>query len=400
VCAGRRSGKTELAKRHLIRSLKNEKPWDDPRYFFGGPTYDQAKKIAWEDLQKLTPRSWVKKTYQSDMCIRTIFGSEVWVLGLDKPERMEGPPWDGGIIDESSDQRPGTFTKVVYPALMDRRGWCWRIGVPKRYGPSGPEFRECCENANTADEWDYFHWISADILPKSVIDHARTTLDKETLDEQLNARWISAAGGIFYAFDKDYNIRPCEYQRNNTILVGSDFNVDPMAWVLVHRIGNRLEVFDELFIRNANTPLALNMLYEKYKTHQGGFEFYGDATSRARKTAATSSDYQHIMEHEGFKKLGRTLHYLMSNPHPPDRFAATNSLLKSASDERRLFIDTRCEQLIHDLEARTYKPGTRVADDTGDIGHITDGLGYLVYKIFPMRIMIEDTTSEVGVSNG
>jgi hypothetical protein len=37
---GRRSGKTELAKRRLVRHLPIQKPWGDPRYFFGGPTWD------------------------------------------------------------------------------------------------------------------------------------------------------------------------------------------------------------------------------------------------------------------------------------------------------------------------------------------------------------------------
>ena len=50
VPAGRRSGKTEIAKRRLVLALSQPKPWHDPRYFYGAPTRDQAKRIAWQDF--------------------------------------------------------------------------------------------------------------------------------------------------------------------------------------------------------------------------------------------------------------------------------------------------------------------------------------------------------------
>jgi hypothetical protein len=32
--------------------------------------------------------------------IKLVNGAEIWVIGLDKPERIEGKPWDWGILDE------------------------------------------------------------------------------------------------------------------------------------------------------------------------------------------------------------------------------------------------------------------------------------------------------------
>jgi hypothetical protein len=51
VPAGRRSGKTELAKRKLVASMHVKKAWADPRYFASAPTRDQAKRIFWRDLR-------------------------------------------------------------------------------------------------------------------------------------------------------------------------------------------------------------------------------------------------------------------------------------------------------------------------------------------------------------
>ena len=38
VPAGRRSGKTEIAKRKLVAGLPEKKKWGDPRYFAAAPT--------------------------------------------------------------------------------------------------------------------------------------------------------------------------------------------------------------------------------------------------------------------------------------------------------------------------------------------------------------------------
>ncbi len=54
-----------------------------------------------------------------------------------------------------------------------------------------------------------------------------------------------------------------------------------------------------------------------------------------------------------------------------------------------LFIDKRCEHLIHDLSTRIYKPGTRDAADSGDQGQITDALGYYLYSVWPLGINIK-----------
>src|SRR5262245_35142462 len=134
VTAGRISGKTTLARRRVVAYLSVRKPWHDPRYFYALPTYGQARKVAWEQIKALVPPHWVRKINDGNMMVETVFGTRLYVLGTDKPARIEGIEWDGCVIDECSDQKPGVFTRSVSPALAAREGWCWRIGAPKRYG--------------------------------------------------------------------------------------------------------------------------------------------------------------------------------------------------------------------------------------------------------------------------
>jgi len=391
VPAGRGSGKTELAKRRLIRFLPIKKPWPDPRYFYSAPTRDQAKRIAWRSLKKLMPPEWIKDISEGELRIETIFGSELFLFGMDKPQRVEGMQWDGGVVDESSDQRPKAFDLSISPALTHREGWCWRIGVPKRTGVGALEYRKVFESALAGDlpGTGAYTWPSGDILTPKQLKWAQDNLDPKDYREQYDAKFENAGGGIFYAYDHDRNCRPCPYRPELPIVVSSDFNVDPMSWCLGHAIENRIEWFNELFIRDTNTESTLKVLYEKYSDHQGGFEFYGDASGSARRSSASQSDYLQILNHPGFKKLGRSVHYARGNPRIADRFASCNALFCAASGARRMFVDPRCIHMIDDIRQRSYKAGTCEPADSGDIGHMTDAMGYAVYSLHPMQIHID-----------
>jgi len=394
VAAGRGSGKTELARRRIIRYLAVAKSWQRPLYFYALPTYKQAKRVAWRPLLDLIPKVWIKgQPHETDMRIETIFGSILYVVGMDKPQRIEGDQWDGGIIDEACDHKPNSFALSILPALSHRNGWCWRIGVPKRVGSSAAEFKEFCYEK--ADE--YYTWPSSDILLPKQLQYARETLDVKDFNEQYNASWESVGGAIFYAFNEVQNVRDdLQYNATYPLIIGSDFNVSPMAWIISQYIGGIMYVLDEIFMRDTNTQATLNHLYDKYgRSHKAGFEFYGDATGRSRNTRASMSDYLQIRNDSRFEKA--KVYYPVSNPYIANRFAACNAALCNANGNRRIFIHSRCKNLIRDLNARSYVEGTNEPNDSGDIGHITDAFGYAVYKLFPLHLEKHSIGGQSGV---
>ncbi|HUT93814.1 MAG TPA: hypothetical protein VMY37_30405 [Thermoguttaceae bacterium] len=397
VSAGRQSGKTEIAKRHLVMSLSVNRGWPETQYFFCEPTYKRAKHIAWRDFLDLIPPHWIhggrygRNVSHGELWIRCTLpthSASLWLFGLDRPQQMEGRTWDGGVIDESCDIKPGTFNLSILPALGIRRGWCWRIGIPKRSGIGAVEYREFCEQCEAGEypNGAAFTWPTAGIMDADEIRHARETMDVRDFREQYEAAWETISGQIFHAFDREYNIRPCPYHANHALSIGCDFNVDPMAWVIGHAYPDRLEWFDELFIRNCNTQAALNVLWERYASHAGGFQFFGDASGRARKTSASATDYLQIANDSRFTNRGRTIHFPDANPAVADRFASCNAMFCNAAGNRRMFIDPNCRHLIRDLEVRGYKPGSREPADTGDVGHITDAMGYVVWRLFPLSL--------------
>jgi hypothetical protein len=405
VCSGRGSGKSEIAKRRVVRFLHVKKPWPDPLYFYALPTLNQAKRVAWKSIKRLVPKEWLapKGINETDMSITTIFGSTLYVLGMDKPQRVEGVQWDGGVVDESSDQRPGSFDLSILPALSHKDAWCWRIGIPKRFGVGAREFREAFETAQdcTDGTMEAYAWPSEDIVPKEAIDWAKKNLDPIDYNEQYRARWETAGGMVFYGFDRHASVtEQAEYDPRYPIVVGQDFNVDPMAWTLSQKIGEEYRTFDELYIRHTHTRASLDALWRRYGERHGDklWLFVGDASARARKTSATSTDYVQVKSDERF--VNKRVHYPRANPPVVDRFAACNAVLQSADGNRRAHIHPRCVNLIRDLESRSYKirqgRTLREPDDVGDIGHITDAWGYGIVALFPL--IQREGSATVGVS--
>ncbi|MEE4462652.1 terminase family protein, partial [Azotobacter chroococcum] len=106
VPAGRRSGKTERFKRFLVKQASAV----HGIYFAAAPTHDQAKKIFWDDLKAFTLScTHSRRPSESDRIIYMESGSEIHVIGLDKPQRIEGIPWTGGGIDEFADIKPDAW---------------------------------------------------------------------------------------------------------------------------------------------------------------------------------------------------------------------------------------------------------------------------------------------------
>lgn len=400
VVAGRGSGKTVLARRHTVRWLPVRKPWTDPMYFYALPTYRQARRVAWDPIKALVPPEWIPKNgiSESSLVIRTIFGSELHVVGMDKPQRIEGSQWDGGVVDEMSDQRPGVVGRNILPALSHRDPWLWLIGVSKRFGVGAPEFKRLYKEWSSAAGCEVFTWPSWDIVDAETIAWARENLDERDFNEQFGASWQDPSGLIFYAFNADKMVtREAEYDPSRLVYVGSDFNVDPMSWVLGHVVGDKLRVFDEISLRNANTPGTLDVLHRKYGQHKAGWHFIGDASARARKTSAVTTDYVQI--HNDSRFSPKKISYPKANPPLAVRFAACNALFMNAAGKSRFELHPRCVNVKNDLEVRAYKEGTREPDDSDKtVGHMSDAVGYVIHRLFPVSVNPPEQTPRVHVT--
>lgn len=403
VPAGRRSGKTERAKRKLVKRAMAGTKFDNPRFFAGAPTRDQAKRIFWADLKALVP-DWAKagRPSEGELVIRLVNGSEIYVVGLDKPERIEGQPWDGGVLDEYGNMKPGAWPANIRPALSDRGGWCDFTGVPEgRNHYYDLDRRAIAEMAKLGalSDWGHFHWISADILPAHEIETAKADLDELTFQQEYEASFVNYEGRAYYPFlDTSHAVRPLVYDLRQPLVFCFDFNVAPGVAVVVQELGGPglavgqsiTSVVGEVHIpRNSNTPAVCRKLIEQWGKHPGQVRCYGDATGGASGTAKVAGSDWDLIKAELRRCFADRVSFRVPDANPPERarINAMNSRLRSADGKIRLLVDpVAAPNTVKDLEGvRLLKGGSGEIDKkaTPELTHLTDALGYYVHREFP-----------------
>ena len=412
IPAGRRSGKTEIIgkRKQILRFMLCHdrrfphfySPYDDPKFFIGAPTRDQVKRIYWSDVKSLVPLGFLAKPpNESNLILTGKNGAELHLLGLDKPERIEGSPWDHGVIDEIGNVKPGAWQQNIRPALSDRKGGCDFIGVPEGRNHYYEMWRKA--KADRTGDWGHFHWISADILDPAEIAAAKSDLDELVYLQEYEASFINFAGRAYYNYTEDGNVGKYRkfYNPRKPISFCFDFNVAPGVCVIMQEMG--ADVFQvipgktisvaigEVYIpKNSTTPRVCHKLIQDWRNHKGKILCYGDATGGAKGSAKVRGSDWDLIKQELMPYFGKQLHFNVpkSNPQERQRVNAVNSRLKSVTHEVKFLVDGNfCPYLMRDLEGVIVIKGgagelDKKTDDT--LTHISDAVGYYIHKEFPV----------------
>ncbi len=415
VPSGRRSGKTELAKRKLVIKALEGTDFPRPQFFAGAPTRDQAKRIYWEDLKAFIPQQLRKgKPKESELTIDLINGSSISVVGLDVPERVEGSPWDGGILDEYGNMKKKAWEENVRPALSDRKGWCWFIGVPEgrnhyfnlyKYAKSGED-----------KEWDAFHWFSSDILPREEIESAKNTLDELIYRQEYEGEFINFQGRIYYGFSSDTHIKRLNYYPDDTLVLCFDFNISPGICSIIQEqfqsytvdgiVKKNLvtAVIGEIYIqRDSNTEKICREIIKEWGNHKGDVKCYGDSTGGSKGTAKVKGSDWDIVKETLAPVFGERLSFEIpqKNPLERQRINSVNSRLKSADGTIRLLVDPiMAPHVIDDFEGVESKENSSGEIDKNknpELTHYTDAIGYYVHREFPYQSSIIKKSQIIGM---
>jgi hypothetical protein len=379
--------------------------FEDARFFAGAPTRDQAKRIWWDDLKRLVPRWFqAKPPSESELTVFGVNGSIIQVLGMDKPERIEGVPWDGGVLDEYGNMKKQTWEEHVRPALSDRRGWCDLIGVPEGRN----HYYDIAKYAQADDtgEWDYFWWISADILDPREIEAAKRDLDELTYMQEFEASFVNFSGRTYYPYlDTTHNAR-IAYDPQQPLIICLDFNVAPgVAAVIqekrirdwetgVYMLGETMTgVIGEVYIpRNSNTPLVCTRLVSDWGSHQGDIYVYGDSTGGAQKSSGVAGSDWDLVKRILYNHYGQDrvhMRYASSNPSERDRVNSVNSRFLTLTGKIRLMVDpSKAPHVVKDFEGvQCVQGGSGEIDKkkSPELSHLSDAIGYYIHREFPVR---------------
>jgi hypothetical protein len=381
---GRRFGKTHVAMRELARFgavKQNSLVW------YVAPSYRMAKGIVWDQLKgRLKDLRWVEQTNEAELTMRLKNGSKICLKGADSPDSLRGVGLDFLVMDEFQDTDPRAWTEILRPTLSDKHGNALFLGTPRGVGSFSHEMYSM---AQTTDDWDSFSYktIDGQQVPASEIEAAKRDMDQKTFEQEYLATFNTYSGVVYYNFDREHSVVPCNGMPTREIHVGIDFNVDPMSCAICVIEGNTLYFIDEICMRGSNTDEVCDELKRRYP--QSRIIMYPDPAGRQRKTSAGGRTDISILQNAGFGVQVR-------NAHTPirDRVNSVNAKLKNTQELRTMFIDPKCKQIINSLERMVYKPGTSVIEKDGELDHMADAVGYLIDFLYPLRTDYESSTPQ------
>ena len=375
LVAGRRFGKSYLSCIELLNAAI-ARPGET--YFYCAPTYRMAKDIAWKEIKKLVPREWVKSKNETDLKIELINDSMIELKGTENAMALRGRSLAGVVLDEAAFMDSEVWFQVIRPALADKQGWALFISTPDG---TASWFYDlwCYVPDDPTGEWNRWSYTTIDggNVPKEEVEAARAQLDARTFKQEFEASFENLTGLVAVSFSdenisvkaKDISIAP--------LLLGVDFNVDPMSGICAVKDGENLYVFDEIMLTGGATTWD----FAEEVTRRYGVDrrviACPDPTGGARKTSGVGATDHSILRRSGFN---------VSSPKAPwkirDKITAVNTALFDATGTRRTFIHPRCKELIKSLRTLTYAPNTGLPNKNLGVDHAFDAFGYLCLQQF------------------
>lgn len=403
VPAGRRSGKTERAKRFISKiamAMPNE------AYFVAAPTRNQVKKIYWEDLKLLTMATLYDRDAisESELTIKLPNGTTITLIGLDQPQRIEGTFWSGGIIDEIADVKENAWAENISPALdtfnplrPDYRAWCWLIGVPDGLN----HYYEMAEYAKTANdpEWKLYTWHSADILPADVIDAAKRRMSARQYKQEYEASFETASGKIYEDYCIDNHTIGSKIKPHEQLLWMHDFNYTPLSsaiGVRRGRGGKSLYLLDEVILTSAVARQSALEFVDRYKNHENReILLFGDPAGRAGEKHGHNSDYieiEKVLRDNGWKVKRQVK---PAAPAIRDRQNAVRAKIRNAAGNASLFVNPETAPYCHKgLATVQTKKGSTFLEEDSEYQHITTAIGYCVDYLWPVTAEKKDFSKQ------
>ncbi|MBM3211191.1 hypothetical protein FJZ33_03160 [Candidatus Poribacteria bacterium] len=232
VCAGRRSGKSVLARTIVLDwALKNI-----GSYWIVSPNYKQSKMIHWRELQKEIPYEWIYKKNEVELSITLKNGSIIELKGAENPDALRGIKLRGLIIDEIASIRnwDWLWQEVLRPTLTDYIAPAIFISTPKGFN----HFFDLYEMGQLANR-DYCSWkftsYQNPYIKKEEIDNAKKELTDDTFAQEYLADFRKYTGLVYKEFQRETHvIDPFDIPDNWSVYRGIDFgSTNPTACIFI-----------------------------------------------------------------------------------------------------------------------------------------------------------------------
>ncbi len=244
-----------------------------------------------------------------------------------------------------------------------------------------------------------YYSISDDnpFLDKAYLAQMKRDMDPKLQRRMLYGEWIElATEGIYYQYTRQRNFRDVEYKVSpmHPIHWSWDFNIGvgkPLSCIFYQVIGDTFHVFAEIIVEGARTENAMEEARDRgLLSHPAAYYIHGDATGKARSTAAKHSNYEVISNFlRDYRRPDKSavrfeVQVPSSNPPIRERHNIVNAYCLNVPGEVRLFVYKNCATVDEGMRLTQLKKGAEyIEDDSKWYQHVTTALGYAIcYNYF------------------
>jgi len=193
----RRAGKTVALVNDLIFGGL-ECRLHKPQLAYIGPTYSQAKRVAWAYLKDFAEDYLAKPPQEAELKVTLKNDATIYVLGADNADSLRGMYLDGAVPDEYALFKPSVFSQVIRPALSDRNGWALFASTPRGKNL----FHDITQQARkNPKEW-YSLTLKAStsgLIASKELQDLQLDMDPEEYAQEYECSFDAALKGAIYA---------------------------------------------------------------------------------------------------------------------------------------------------------------------------------------------------------
>lgn len=173
-----------------------------PRFAYLGPTYRQAKAVAWDYVQHYARPIPGVTPNQSELRMDYPNTGQVRLYGADNPDSLRGIYLDGVVLDEYGMHPAKTFTEVISATLVDRGGWALFSGTPNGKN----QFYEMAQHAQEREaagdpNWFYREYKASQtgLLDADYLASARAVMTEDEYQQEFECSFEAAVKGAIYS---------------------------------------------------------------------------------------------------------------------------------------------------------------------------------------------------------
>lgn len=392
--AGLGSGKTQgiVYKALSIAAVNGSVPT-----YVVEPTYPMVRKILVPAFEETLTNLRVPYTYNKiDHLLRVRMAGKWCPIQLESgehPERLKGPNIGSALIDEAGMQKAEVWRHLPprcrHPDARVRQFVA--VGTPEGLN----EFQEWAEGPWDTARRGVRRVIRAQTYdnlflqpsPQEYVRSKLSHLDETDIDQYVRGLFVARGTRVYRSFQRDIHGMPAHNFSRIPIVVGADFNVGKMAWVVGVVRQDELHIVGEVVRRDTTTweqGEALTRYVQDLLARDGSpylpiadvrrmITIHCDPSAKSRSTRANRSDVEQLRD------MGFEVQCNLSPIPIRDRVMSVNARFRI----KKALVDVAaCPELTASLEKQGRdKNGDpeKDSDPMRDLSGPVDALGYLVW---------------------